>query len=70
MERGLNELEKKYDTQFKVVFDAIRQLMAVLPSSRKKIGFQLRERRATFGGKSAGARRAPPRRGYQNGQYS
>ncbi len=26
--RRLDELEKKYDTQFKVVFDAIRQLMA------------------------------------------
>jgi hypothetical protein len=28
LERRLNELEKKYDAQFKVVFDAIRQLMA------------------------------------------
>jgi len=49
LERRLNELEKKYDAQFKVVFDAIRQLMAPLPSSRKKIGFQLRERRAMYG---------------------
>ena len=40
LERKLNELEKKYDTQFKVVFDAIRQLMASPPASRKKIGFQ------------------------------
>jgi hypothetical protein len=49
LERRLNELEKKYDAQFKVVFDAIRQLMAPLPSSRKKTGFQLRERRAMYG---------------------
>jgi phage regulator Rha-like protein len=49
LERRLNELEKKYDAQFKVVFDAIRQLMAPPPSSRKKIGFQVRERRAAFG---------------------
>ncbi len=49
LERMLNELEKKYDAQFKAVFDAIRQLMAPPPSSRKKIGFQLRERRATYG---------------------
>ena len=28
LERKLNELEKKYDAQFKVVFDAICQLMA------------------------------------------
>jgi len=26
--KRLNELEKKYDAQFRVVFDAIRQLMA------------------------------------------
>ena len=49
LERRLHELEKKYDTQFKGVFDAIRQLMAPPPSSPKKIGFQLRERRATYG---------------------
>jgi hypothetical protein len=26
--RRLDELESKYDTQFKIVFDAIRELMA------------------------------------------
>ncbi len=38
--RKLAALEKKYDTQFKVVFDAIRQLMMPqeLPK-RRKIGF-------------------------------
>jgi len=28
LSRRLNELESKYDKQFRVVFDAIRQLMA------------------------------------------
>ena len=51
LERRLNELEKKYDAQFKVVFDAIRQLMAPPPSSRKKIGFQVREKRVSYGKK-------------------
>ncbi len=37
--RKLQELEKKYDHQFQVVFDAIRQLMAPEPSERRKIGF-------------------------------
>lgn len=37
--RKLNELEKKYDHQFKVVFDAIRQLMTPPQSKRKEIGF-------------------------------
>ena len=49
LERRLNGLEKKYDAQFRVVFDTIRQLMAAPPSSRKKIGFQLKERRAAYG---------------------
>jgi hypothetical protein len=38
--RKLDALEKKYDAQFKVVFDAIRQLMQPSPSQQKpKIGF-------------------------------
>ena len=36
----LEELERKYDRQFKVVFDAIRELMSPPPEpSKKKIGF-------------------------------
>jgi hypothetical protein len=36
----LEQMEKKYDQQFKVVFDAIRELMAPpLPASRRQIGF-------------------------------
>lgn len=38
--RKLNELESKYDRQFKVVFDAIRQLMTPLPPKRPPIGFR------------------------------
>jgi hypothetical protein len=37
--RKLNEMEKKYDAQFKVVFDAIRQLMTPPEPKRKRIGF-------------------------------
>jgi hypothetical protein len=51
LERRLNELEQKYDAQFKVVFDAIRRLMAPAPELRKKIGFEIRERRAVYGRK-------------------
>lgn len=42
-------LEKKYDTQFKVVFDAIRELMAPPKTERRRIGFEVRERRARYG---------------------
>lgn len=37
--RKLSELERKYDSQFKVVFDAIRQLMTPPVPQRKQIGF-------------------------------
>jgi hypothetical protein len=40
--KRLDELEKKYDAQFKVVFDAIRQLMTPPEPKRRRIGF-LRE---------------------------
>jgi hypothetical protein len=49
LERKLIALEKKYDEQFKVVFDAIRALMAPPEKPRKKIGFQVKERRAAYG---------------------
>ena len=38
--RKLKELEGKYDRQFKIVFDAIRQLMSPPPAGRKQIGFR------------------------------
>jgi phage regulator Rha-like protein len=43
--KRLDELEKKYDAQFKVVFDAIRQLMAPQEPapSKRRIGFLVEE---------------------------
>ena len=40
--RKLEELEGKYDRQFKTVFDAIRQLMSPPLPRRKQIGFRSR----------------------------
>ncbi len=37
--RRLDEMEKKYDAQFKVVFDAIRELMKPPEKPLRKIGF-------------------------------
>jgi hypothetical protein len=37
--RKLEALEKKYDSQFKVVFDAIRQLMTPPEREKREIGF-------------------------------
>ena len=36
----LDSLESKYDRQFKVVFDAIRELMSPpIPAAKRRIGF-------------------------------
>jgi hypothetical protein len=37
--RKLAGLEKKYDAQFKVVFDAIRELMSPPEPKKRRIGF-------------------------------
>ena len=47
--RRLDDIEKKYDAQFKVVFDAIRQLMTPPEPKKRKIGFEVRESRARYG---------------------
>ncbi len=39
MARNLAEMEKRYDAQFKVVFDAIRMLMEPARKPRRRIGF-------------------------------
>ena len=47
--RKLETLEKRYDAQFKVVFDAIRELMAPPTPKKRKIGFLVKERAARYG---------------------
>jgi hypothetical protein len=46
--RRLDELEQKYDGQFKIVFEAIRQLMAPPVKPKRKIGFELKERQTRY----------------------
>ncbi len=41
----LDELEKKYDRQFKIVFDAIRQVISPSPDKPKVIGFRASARK-------------------------
>lgn len=38
----LEDLERKYDRQFKVVFEAIHELMAPVPTKKDSIGFRRR----------------------------
>jgi hypothetical protein len=47
--RKLEELEKKYDKQFAVVFEAIKQLMTPPePPPKRRIGFGVEEPRVTY----------------------
>jgi len=39
LSKKLHSLAAKYDRQFKVVFDAIRQIMSPAPGSKRRIGF-------------------------------
>jgi hypothetical protein len=55
--RKLAALESKYDEQFAVVFEAIRQLMAPPARTRRQIGFKAKEGRSTYGGKKKGKRK-------------
>jgi hypothetical protein len=59
--RRLDELEKRYDAQFKVVFDAIRALMATPAPRRRAIGFRVEE------GRPAYRARRPRRKSAANG---
>ena len=47
--RKMTALEQKYDEQFKVVFDAIRALMAPPETKKKKIGFTVKEKQKAYG---------------------
>ena len=54
LERKLLELESKHDKQFKIVFDAIRALMSEEKRPKRKIGFEVREPKASYGKKVDG----------------
>ena len=44
----LAALEKKYDAQFRVVFDAIRALATETEKPKRKIGFDVKEKAAVY----------------------
>ena len=47
LSQRLDEMEQKYDSQFKVIFDAIRLLISEPESQEKKIGF-IKEQQAAY----------------------
>lgn len=52
----LDELEDKYDEQFRIVFDAIRELMEPPETTKREIGFRVRERRGRYAVRKARAK--------------
>ncbi len=51
LKKKIESMEKKYDKNFKIVFEAIRQLLNTEEKPRKKIGFTIKERQARYGNK-------------------
>ena len=47
--RKVEEMEKEYDSQFQVVFEAIKQLMAEPEKPKRKIAFEVKEAGARYG---------------------
>jgi len=48
LSKRLDELEKKYDAQFKIVFEAIRQLMTAPEPKKRPIGFLVEEPKVPY----------------------
>lgn len=46
--RKLDALEKKYDEQFQIVFEAIRQIIEVEEKPKRQIGFIAKESKARY----------------------
>jgi hypothetical protein len=44
----LDQLERKYDAQFKVVFDALRKLLTPPDPPKRPIGFHVREKQTPY----------------------
>ena len=57
--RKLAALEEKYDDQFKIVFEAIAELMTSPDDPpKKKIGFKMKEKERAYGKKTKAEKKA------------
>jgi hypothetical protein len=48
LKRKLEAMEEKYDEQFRIVFEAIKQLLEADDKPKKKIGFTIKEKQKRF----------------------
>jgi len=49
VKRKIEDMERKYDYKFNVVFDALKQLLDTEHKPKKRIGFKVKEPRAAYG---------------------
>ena len=49
LKRKIESIEKKYDENFRIVFEAIRQLIEIEDRPSPKIGFKIKEKQKTYG---------------------
>ena len=49
LRKKIEEMEKKYDENFRIVFEAIRQLIETEEKPRPQIGFKVKEKQKAYG---------------------
>jgi hypothetical protein len=49
LKRKIESMEEKYDQQFQIVFEAIKQLLETDEQPKKKIGFTVKEKQKAYG---------------------
>ena len=55
LKRKIEAMEEKYDQQFQIVFDAIKQLLETEDIPKKRIGFEVKEGKGKYGKKKSKA---------------
>ena len=48
LKRKIESLEKKYDQQFQIVFEAIKQLLEIEDKPKRKIGYTVKEKVSAY----------------------
>jgi hypothetical protein len=52
LKKKIEAMEKKYDQQFQIIFEAIKQLLATDEKPKKRIGYTVKEKQKTYGKKA------------------
>jgi endo-alpha-1,4-polygalactosaminidase (GH114 family) len=52
LKRKIEAMERKYDRQFRVVFEAIKQLIDTEDKPKRRIGFEVKEEAAAYSKRS------------------